>query len=121
MIAYRVFRKSKNGLPMTLFHGVNGKRELKLDDWLLANKRWVTNPGKKGEGRRFRAGFHVVPTLDEIVDYLRRFKHPEELVVCKVGVPSTRPKPGSKVLLADRMFIPTDFWSEACSSTTKSS
>ena len=111
--AYRVFRTSRYGGPTTLFHGWWGSRALPLDEELGAEKRLVTNPGKSG-GRRFTSGWHVVPERKDIAYYIRRFKHPEDLVVCKVYVGGVREKPGSRVLLADTMLIDSKDWRNAC-------
>lgn len=112
--AYRVFRRTKGSKPAVLFHGINGKREVPLDTIITAKRRWVQNPGKKGVGRRFISGFHVVPTFEAMGPYLKRFKHPEELVVCRVWVDGFRDKPGSKVKLANSMFVFFSDWNLAC-------
>lgn len=114
--AYRVFRIGKHDGPATLFHGWWGSKTLPLDMELEAQVRPVTNPGKAESGRLFFSGWHVVPERKDIAGYLKRFKRPEELVVCKVYVSGVRDKPGSKVLLADKMVIYSKDWTNACSS-----
>lgn len=111
--AYRVFRISKNDLPATLFHGWWGRRELPLDADLEAQVRPVTNPGKKGKGRVFQSGWHVVTNRAQLDKYLRRFKRTHDLVVCRVRVSGIREKPGSDVLLADTMVIHSSDWTRA--------
>lgn len=113
MPAYRVFRVGTDNRPATLFHGWWGNRTLPLDMELEAEIRPVTNPGKAGTGRVFQSGWHVVPERQDIQAYLRRFKRPQDLVVCKVYVGGVREKPGSKVLLADKMVIYSKDWAYA--------
>jgi hypothetical protein len=113
--AYRVFRISREGRPQTLFHGWWGSRTLLLDVDLEAQVRPVTNPGKKGKGRVFQSGWHVVTETEALWKYLRRFKRTDDLVVCRVRVDGVRQKPGSGVLLADTMVIHSYDWSKACS------
>jgi len=113
MPAYRVFRVGADNRPATLFHGWWGSRTLPLDMELEAQVRPVTNPGKKSTGRVFMSGWHVVPERRDVHGYLRRFKRPQDLVVCKVYVSDVREKPGSKVLLADKMVIYSKDWAYA--------
>lgn len=108
--AWRLFDRRGND-PCTLFHGVNGSRVLPLNASIAAVKRMVTNPGKKGSGRQFMAGFHVCPTRQECVDYLKRFKR--DRIVCRVLVKGLRDKPGSKIKLADHMIIIGMDWHHA--------
>jgi hypothetical protein len=105
--AYRVFRKDKHGMPATLFHGIAGSKSLSLDQLLVAENRMVTNPGG---GQLFLSGWHVVDTVEALEGYLKRFKHPDQLITCKVLVDRFRPKPGSKCLLADKMMIAKEDW-----------
>ena len=71
------------------------------------------NPGKKGKSPGFISGWHVLPTKGECVDYLTRFKNKEDLVVCRVFVSVSRPKPRSVVTLARYMRIESTDWATA--------
>lgn len=110
--AYRLLRV-KDGQPHTLFHGFHGSRRLTQDKVLRATERQVWNPGKKGKSPGFVSGWHVLPTKEECVDYLRRFKDTSDIVVCRVGVALTREKPRSKVLLASYLKIDSLDWATA--------
>ncbi len=109
---YRLFRKAQK--PQTLFHGVNGSRTMPTDIWIDAEIREVRNPGTK-TGPTYLSGFHVGRTREEVVRYIKRFKQPDELVVCKVYVSNLRPKPRSKsnIYLADSMLILKQEWEQA--------
>lgn len=109
--AYRILRV-KDGKPHTLFHGFHGSRELPQDKVLRAVERPVTNPGKKG-GRVFTSGWHVLPTKEECLDYLTRFKDHSDLVVCRVWIAIPREKPGSKVHLSRYLKIDSLDWGTA--------
>jgi hypothetical protein len=108
-VAYRLFRTPG---PKTLFHGVQGSRALPLDVVLEADIKRVWNPGKV-VGKGFISGFHILPDKQECIDYLKRFKNADDLVVCRVYVDEFRDKPNSKVKLASKMFIDADDWLKA--------
>jgi hypothetical protein len=110
--AYRLLRV-KDGQPHTLFHGHCGHRKLPQDKLLAAEEKQVWNPGKKGKSPGFISGWHVLPTKGECVDYLTRFKNKEDLVVCRVFVSVSRPKPRSVVTLARYMQIESTDWATA--------
>jgi hypothetical protein len=109
--AYRLLRV-KNGRPHTLFHGFHGSRQLAQDKILRAVERQVRNPGKK-LGPTFLSGWHVLPTKEECVLYLRRFKNVDDIVICRVGAAPLRDKPRSKVKLAKYMMINSFDWAVA--------
>lgn len=110
--AYRLLRV-RNGKPCTLFHGYHGSRELPQDKWLRAVKRQVWNPGKKGKSPGFTSGWHILPSKEECVDYLKRFTAKDDIVVCRVEVKVLREKPRSKVTLCDHMKINSIDWATA--------
>jgi hypothetical protein len=110
--AYRLLRV-KNGKPHTLFHGFHGSRELTQDKVLRAVERPVYNPGKKHTGKSFISGWHVLPTKEECVDYLARFKDLSDLVVCRVWIGLPREKPRSKVHLCRYLKIDSLDWATA--------
>lgn len=116
--AWRIFEAHEGCGPKTLFHGYHGSRELQLDTPLRAKQGIVTNPGKKIEGKTFRAGWHVALTLEDAEKYFTRFNNSRNLVVCKVFVKNYRPKPRSPhpVFLAKDMLVTTEDWQTASSS-----
>jgi hypothetical protein len=106
MIAYRLFRNDPRG-PRTLFHKHHESCIFPLDWWQIAEQKIVTNPGG---GRRFRAGFHVFPSMKDLIKYCKNMD--SEYVACRVRVEDTRPKPGSRstVLLAKEMIVQSSDW-----------
>lgn len=112
-VAYRLFRKGDR--PATLFHGLDGSRTLPTDVWIDAEVKLVWNPGKNNNGPGYMSGFHVGFDRDEIVEYTKRFKNPDDLVVCKIYVDKVRPKPRatSNIHLAECMLIKEEDWREA--------
>lgn len=116
--AYRIF-DVRDGKPCTLFHGLHGSRTLCTNCWLSAELKLVTNPGKKGKGRKFISGFHVVPKKRDCEHYTARFKNMTNRVVCRVIVKSLRIKPGSEVKLADEMKIKESDWQTALANKSR--
>src|ERR1700690_3596216 len=94
--------------PATLYHRHGLDKVLPLDVWLRAYQGIVTNPGK---AKTYRAGFHVFPTLSDLIKYSRKMDG--RYLVTKVIVKDTRPKPRSRstVLLAKRMYVSAYDWS----------
>jgi hypothetical protein len=117
--AWRLLRV-KNGEPHTLFHAFHGSRKLPQDKVLRAVEGQVWNPGKKGKSPGFISGWHVLPTKEECVEYLKRFTAKDDIVVCRVMVAIPREKPRSKVTLARYMKIDSLDWATALQETQKS-
>jgi len=116
MEAYRIFER-RNGQPCTLFHGLGGSRTLPIDTWLDAERKQVSNPGKRSRGLTFMSGFHCCRTEAEAYEYACRFKPGKrDLVICRVLVDGVREKPRARaeVLLADRMMVTAKDWADAC-------
>jgi hypothetical protein len=102
----------RKGQPCTLFHGYLGTRTLPLGHILVAEEKEVRNPGKK-KGPTFRSGWHILLSKEECVEYLKRFKAKDDIVVCRVEVSGMRQKPRSKVTLAHTMCIRKEDWEAA--------
>ena len=109
--AWRLLRV-RNGEPCTLFHGWQGSRTLPMDYALKAEVKDVRNPGKK-EGPTFLSGWHVLMSKQGCVEYLKRFKAKDDIVVCRVDVAGLRTKPRSSVTLAQVMKINQADWEAA--------
>jgi len=118
--AWRLLRV-KNGLPHTLFHGFHGSRSLLQDKVLRAVEREVWNPGKKGKAPGFTSGWHVLLDKHECEEYLKRFTAKDDIVVARVLVACTYPKPRatSNVRLARYMKIDSLDWAKALESSGK--
>jgi hypothetical protein len=64
-------------------------------------------------GKKYRSGFHAMPTIPDINKLLRLFKNLDDLVVVKIEVDGeTWPKAHSRfnIELAERMLIPPRAW-----------
>jgi len=112
-IAYRLFR-DYNGQPKTLYHAHGDSMVLPTNKWLKAAPKVVYNPGKRTMGGKgFRAGFHVFPTLDDLIKYSKTMDGAYAVVEVLVSG-KIRPKPRSRstVLLAEEMSIPLQCWNE---------
>ena len=110
---YRMFEE-KGGLPCTLFHGVDGSRQLPLNTWITAKVAIV----KDGTGgKEYQSGFHVLPALGGVVAFLNHFTHLDSRVICAVEVSGLWPKIQSPapVFLARKMRIPSDAWDKRVS------
>jgi hypothetical protein len=111
--AYRLFR-DRNGEPATLYHTHEGSSVLPTNKWLKSAPKVVYNPGKRTTGGKgFRAGFHVFPTLDDLIKYSKTMDGSYAVVEVLVAG-RLRPKPRSRstVLLAERMTIPLHCWND---------
>lgn len=111
--AYRLFRISKDNKPQSLFHGTNGTRTLDLDVVLEANVKQVWNPGgKRNKSLGYISGWHVSTSLEGATAYLKKFKDPSSLQVCRVFVDNIQPKPRSRdgIFLARFMKIQSTDW-----------
>jgi len=75
---YKIFDE-KDGLPRTLFHGIEGSKTLPLDSWVEAVVKDVSDGGTV-----YKSGFHVLPSKEETEEYATKFK--EKKVVAEVDV-----------------------------------
>jgi hypothetical protein len=109
---YKIFREHKTGFPSTLFHSIDGSRALPLNTWMQAEERMVCNPGKKDKKKQFLSGWHFFSNKSKALKYLlSRFKHPEEMCVCRVRIIDSREKPRSAgCLLATFLHISNNDW-----------
>ena len=108
---WRIF-DDKDGLPHTLFHGVNGSRKIPLDAWLQAETKTVQD----GSGvTEYQSGFHVLGTLEEVKEVLKQFKQLNHRVICRVWVDEQAGKwlkscSRNKVWLVKRMKVTEADW-----------
>ena len=108
-VAYRIF-DDKDGLPHTLFHGVNGSRRLPFDTWVEARVGPVTDGSC---ATAYQSGFHVLEDRGEARKFLARmFKNLGHRVVARVEVRDTWPKAHSRheVTLARFLRISRKDW-----------
>jgi hypothetical protein len=105
---YRILQ-IRNGHPTTLFHGVDGSRTLPVGQWIQAEVEEVFDGSG---GTTYQSGFHLMPTREGAVEYLRQFDRARPLVVCEVEARNTWEKSHSlsEVLLAEEMKIGALNW-----------
>lgn len=70
-----------NGDVKTLFHGLNGNRTLPYNKWLTAEKKIVQD----GKGTMYLSGFHIMQSLEDSIEYLKRFKNIQNKAVVWVS------------------------------------
>lgn len=106
---FRLLRE-KSDQPYTLFHALNGTRKLELDKWLDAEQKTVFDGSR---GKKYRSGFHTMPTLPDLEKLLRLFRRTEDLVVVEIDVDGkTWPKSHSRfnIQLVEKMKISSNAW-----------
>lgn len=111
MLAYRLFQ-IRDGQPTTLFHGVDRDRTMPIGEWIEAEVETVFDGT---DGTRYQSGFHVLPSYEGVVSYLRQFRKGRPLLVCRVEVQDTWEKSHSPsdVLLSRWMKVEPTAWVEA--------
>lgn len=62
-------RIRQKGNIKTLFHGVNGSRVLPTEKWIKADTKLVTDGGRT----YYMSGFHVMKTIEDCNEYMKRF------------------------------------------------
>jgi len=104
--------RDRNGVPATLFHGVQGSRVLPLDEWIEADQKTAWD-GDRRTATKYRSGFHVMQHANDIVRFSNRFRNISDLVICKVWVRGDiweKEHSPSPILLAAEMQIPSSAW-----------
>ncbi len=88
----------------TLFHGVDGSRKLKFCKWLTSVTKKVTDGTRT---RTYMSGWHIAPSYEECVKYLKAFKHLEQKRIVKCRAKDVRPKPNARcdIWLAKEIYI----------------
>lgn len=94
----------KDNSPYTLFHGVNGSRELPVDEWIQADKKMVMDGSS---GTEYLSGFHVLKSEEEALEYLEYFKNVENkgIAICECKNIRDKEHSRSNVFLADDIRI----------------
>lgn len=95
----------KNDQPHTLFHGVEGSRKLSYDEWYKAENKMVVDGGNQ---KPYLSAFHILLTLEDAEEYLKKFKKPRELkiVPCMIrGKMRPKRRSPSNVFLVDEVRL----------------
>ena len=64
---WKIFEQ-RDGRPWFLYHGLAGRREVTLDAWLLAERKWV----KEGSNPYYWSGFHIYTDIDAVRKWIHR-------------------------------------------------
>jgi len=101
---YKIVDENKSGIFKTLFHGVNRSRVLEFGKWLKAELKPVKDGTSKTE---YISGWHIAPTYEECVTYLKAFTHKAKKRIVKCRAKNIRPKSHSRhdIYLAEYIFI----------------
>ena len=101
---YKIVEMDPKGNLKTLFHGVNRSRILEVGKWLTAELKMVKDGTSKTE---YLSGWHIAPTYEECVDYLKAFKHRHNKRIVKCEAKNIRPKSHSRhnIFLAEHILI----------------
>jgi hypothetical protein len=108
-MAWKIMEE-RDGMPCTLFHGVNGSRTIPLNTWVDADMKEVSDGSS---ATTYMSGWHLLPTREDCVEYLRKFKNLRDKVIVHVGFSGkVWPKSHSRseVFLAERLFISRGSW-----------
>ena len=110
MTAYKLVSEHK-GRPKTLFHGVDGSRDIPTDCWFASAKRLVRDGTSK---TYYLSGFHSLPTLEECLKYLENFKNTDDKRIVKIYVKDYWIKKHSRhnVLLSTYVYIKEKDWAK---------
>lgn len=106
MIAYKIVESYSGGLR-SLFHGTDGTRHFNVGEWLTAQIRENAKDGTSKSS--YRSGYHVLPTYEECVSYLSKFKRRlDNLRIVEVECGSVRwnkDHSNANVILVEKMKI----------------
>lgn len=109
--AYKVFIE-KDNQPLFLFHGVNGSRQVILDNWLDAEVKWA----KEGSNPYYWTAFHVYPTMETVTKWVHSVRNFSDRFVVKVKIDKTRNKPTrGNAILAEKMLVTQEEWANRIS------
>ena len=94
----------KNDTPHTLFHGVSRSRKLPFNKWITAEEKMVRDGSNQ---ERYLSGFHVLPTVKDCLEYLKKFRNTQDKAIVRCWVRSVRRKERSPspVYLAKEILI----------------
>ena len=81
MIYYKIVDKI-NGEYKTLFHGIDGSRKMKSNEWIQATLKMVTD-GDAKRSKKYLSGWHIMETQEQAEKYLSRFTNVENKTIVK--------------------------------------
>lgn len=98
-----------DGKVKTLFHGNQGSRVLPTGEWLLAELKMVKDGTSKTS---YLSGWHIIPTLEECLEYLEKFKNvgPKAVIRCKARKIWPKAHSPSNIYLSKWLYIEEVVW-----------
>jgi len=105
MLAYKIMKYGKNdGWWSTLFHAVDGSKQVKEGVWLNAD---VKNVRDGSGGTYYYSGIHVLPSLADALKYMENFDNPLDKTIVLVECKEYRKKEHARgnVYLCDSIKI----------------
>ena len=101
---YKIVDMDSDGQLKALFHGVNRSKILARDVWLEAEIKPVSDGPN---GTVYFSGWHIMPSAEECIEYLTKFKQVENKVIVSCEAEELWPKEHSpsNVFLARRIKI----------------
>jgi hypothetical protein len=103
-IYFKLVDADDKGNVKTLFHGVNGSRVLDTTKWIDSEQKQVRDGSS---ATWYTSGWHILPTFQSCLDYLRKFKHLKQKRVVMCLAQGIWPKEHSRdeVYLARRIRV----------------
>tara|TARA_R110001592_G_scaffold7823_4_gene43372 strand:- start:8300 stop:8638 length:339 start_codon:yes stop_codon:yes gene_type:complete len=105
MRAFKIMKVSdQDNSWKTLFHGVDGDRNIQCDRWIWASNEWVRDGSG---GTYYESGWHVLPSYAGAMKYMENFSDPTDKYIVECEVKSYRKKTHarSEVFLADTIKL----------------
>jgi hypothetical protein len=104
--AWKIFEERDNR-PHFLYHALGGQRGVALDQWLLADRKWV----KEGSNPYYWSGFHVYQDLDSIRNWMHWARRFTTRVCVQVTVRNVSKKPtAGQAWLAQSLQLDSRQW-----------
>jgi len=103
---YKICRKDSKGNYKTLFHGIKKSKIMKVNEWLQAEVKYVTD-GSPKTSKTYLSGWHVIKGKDNALKYMNRFKDKSNLVIvpCEVRDEWKKEHSRSEVYLSEWMKL----------------
>jgi hypothetical protein len=105
MKAFKIMKRSdRDNSWRTLFHGVDGDRNIPCDKWVDSCCSWVRDGSG---GTYYTSGWHVLPSYQDALKYMQNFKTHDDKVIVECEVKNYRKKTHARspVFLADSIKL----------------
>ena len=105
MIGYKVFnQKPGSDACYTMFHAVNGSKQIPREAWITAYDHWVIDGSK---GKTYLSGFHFFKTYENAQFFLNSLQNTIFRHIVKCEFKDVWPKAHARreVFLAKKIYI----------------